>query len=147
MLDTASLGIPSRDASMQRCWRLPVLRQPTSTVMSLMAWSSKSMAARYQHLTNSLRSRVASEVGDLIWSPATDPGQTNRAGQLRGTRLLRLKLGQEAIMVINVSSRSGIAAGQWRWRWDLNPRMSCPITRFRGVRPRPLGDSTGAEPT
>ena len=40
-----------------------------------------------------------------------------------------------------------IAAGQWRWRWDLNPRMSCPITRFRGVRPRPLGDSTAAEPT
>jgi hypothetical protein len=21
-----------------------------------------------------------------------------------------------------------------RWRWDLNPRMSCPITRFRGLR-------------
>src|SRR5918999_2009074 len=31
-----------------------------------------------------------------------------------------------------------------RWRWDLNPRMSCPITRFRGVRPRPLGDSTAS---
>src|SRR5215467_12524250 len=40
-----------------------------------------------------------------------------------------------------------IIAVQRRWRWDLNPRMGCPITRFRGVRPRPLGDSTGAEPT
>src|SRR6202046_4516018 len=35
----------------------------------------------------------------------------------------------------------------WRWRWDLNPRKGCPFTRFRGVRPRPLGDSTAAEPT
>src|SRR5205085_12176995 len=31
-----------------------------------------------------------------------------------------------------------------RWRWDLNPRTACTVTRFRGVRPRPLGDSTGA---
>ena len=29
-----------------------------------------------------------------------------------------------------------------RWRWDLNPRRGCPLTRFRGARPRPLGDST-----
>ena len=35
----------------------------------------------------------------------------------------------------------------WRWRWDLNPRKGCPFTRFRGVRPRPLGDSTADEPT
>src|SRR5207344_424129 len=40
-----------------------------------------------------------------------------------------------------------IVPGQWRWRWDLNPRKGCPFTRFRGVRPRPLGDSTAAEPT
>src|SRR6516164_9847447 len=42
---------------------------------------------------------------------------------------------------------AGVLAGQWRWRWDLNPRKGCPFTRFRGVRPRPLGDSTAAEPT
>src|SRR5438477_4914056 len=35
----------------------------------------------------------------------------------------------------------------WRWRWDLNPRRGCPLTRFRGVRPRPLGDSTAGELT
>ncbi len=34
-----------------------------------------------------------------------------------------------------------------RWRWDLNPRRGCPLTRFRGVRPRPLGDSTVGELT
>src|SRR6266540_7156945 len=38
----------------------------------------------------------------------------------------------------------GVVAGQGRWRWDLNPRTACTVTRFRGVRPRPLGDSTSA---
>src|SRR5262250_1563290 len=45
------------------------------------------------------------------------------------------------------SVRAGVYAGQWRWRWDLNPRKTCAFTRFRGVRPRPLGDSTAVEPT
>src|SRR5579859_8004033 len=39
------------------------------------------------------------------------------------------------------------AAVAARWRWDLNPRRGCPLTRFRGVRPRPLGDSTAGEHT
>src|SRR6266699_6469183 len=39
------------------------------------------------------------------------------------------------------------AAMAERWRWDLNPRRGCPLTRFRGVRPRPLGDSTAGELT
>lgn len=46
---------------------LLVLRQPTPTVMSLMGWSSESMAARYQHVTDAMRSQVASQVGELIW--------------------------------------------------------------------------------
>src|SRR6266513_1988069 len=46
---------------------LLVLRQPTPTVMSLMGWSSGSMAARYQHVTDTMRSQVASQVGELIW--------------------------------------------------------------------------------
>src|SRR6266516_716271 len=48
---------------------------------------------------------------------------------------------------MNVNYAFSIVAGQQRWRWDLNPRRGCPLTRFRGVRPRPLGDSTAAEPT
>ena len=36
---------------------------------------------------------------------------------------------------------------RWRWRWDLNPRRSCPLTRFRGVLLWPLGHSTADEPT
>ena len=55
---------------------LLVLRQPTPTVMSLMGWSSESMAARYQHVTDALRSQVASQVGELIWdSPPGDDDQ------------------------------------------------------------------------
>jgi hypothetical protein len=49
---------------------LLVLRQPTPTVMSLMGWSSESMAARYQHVTDTLRSQVASQLGQLIWDSA-----------------------------------------------------------------------------
>src|SRR5216684_3538253 len=48
---------------------------------------------------------------------------------------------------MNASYALSITPGQRRWRWDLNPRRGCPLTRFRGVRPRPLGDSTAAEPT
>jgi integrase len=56
---------------------LLVLRQPTPTVMSLMGWSSGAMAARYQHVTDALRSHVASQVGELIWDSAT--GDDGRA--------------------------------------------------------------------
>ena len=55
---------------------LLVLRQPTPTVMSLMGWSSESMAARYQHVTDAMRSQVASQLGELIWdSAAASVGQ------------------------------------------------------------------------
>jgi hypothetical protein len=39
----------------------------------------------------------------------------------------------------------GNVASTWRWRWDLNPRRSYPLTRFRGVLLRPLGHATGRE--
>src|SRR5215471_8969294 len=32
------------------------------------------------------------------------------------------------------SGRTGVCAGQWRWRWDLNPRKTCAFTRFRVLR-------------
>ena len=54
---------------------LLALRQPTPTVMSLMGWSSESMAARYQHVTDALRTQVASQVGELIWDTAASDGQ------------------------------------------------------------------------
>ena len=27
-----------------------------------------------------------------------------------------------------------VITGQWRWRWDLNPRKTCAFTRFRVLR-------------
>ena len=30
-----------------------------------------------------------------------------------------------------------IVTGQWRWRWDLNPRKTCSFTRFRVLREAP----------
>jgi hypothetical protein len=53
---------------------LLVLRQPTPTVMSLMGWSGESMSARYQHVTDAMRSQVTSQVSDLIWNPPAGPG-------------------------------------------------------------------------
>jgi len=38
-----------------------------------MGWSSESMAARYQHVTDAMRSQVARQVGELTWNLPTGP--------------------------------------------------------------------------
>lgn len=53
---------------------LLVLGQPERTVMSLMGWSSAGMATRYQHVNDTIRAEVASQVGDLIWEARTEGG-------------------------------------------------------------------------
>ena len=71
-----------------------------------------------------------------------DQGTENRDQDQEEFRALRLRQ--------STLRSGGCAPGtgrHWRWRWDLNPRKGCPFTRFRGVRPRPLGDSTADEPT
>jgi integrase len=52
---------------------LLILGQPGTTVMTLMGWSSGSMAARYQHVTDAVRSEVARQVGSLIWEARSGP--------------------------------------------------------------------------
>lgn len=47
---------------------LLVLGVPERTVMSIMGWSSTSMAARYQHVTDPIRRDVARRLGGLLWS-------------------------------------------------------------------------------
>jgi integrase len=37
-------------------------------VMGIMGWSSTSMAARYQHVTDPIRRQVAGQVGGLLWA-------------------------------------------------------------------------------
>ena len=46
---------------------LLLLDVPVRTVMSLMGWSSEDMAARYQHVTDTIRQDVARQVDGLIW--------------------------------------------------------------------------------
>ena len=46
---------------------LLLLDVPVRTVMSLMGWSSAEMAARYQHVTDTIREGVARQVDSLIW--------------------------------------------------------------------------------
>jgi hypothetical protein len=46
---------------------LLLLDVPVRTVMSLMGWSSAEMAARYQHVTDTIRHGVARQVDSLIW--------------------------------------------------------------------------------
>jgi integrase len=55
---------------------LLVLNVGTPAVMDLMRWSSSSMAARYQHVTNDLRHNIAGSAGTLIWG-ATGTEQDN----------------------------------------------------------------------
>ena len=47
---------------------LLVLGVPERTVMGIMGWSSTSMAARYQHVTDPIRHAVAAQVGGLLWA-------------------------------------------------------------------------------
>jgi hypothetical protein len=49
--------------------------------MDVMGWSSTSMAARYQHVTDPIRREVATRVGGLLW--ALDEG-TSRAVKPQG---------------------------------------------------------------
>jgi hypothetical protein len=44
--------------------------------MSIMGWSSTSMAARYQHVTDPIRREVASRVGDLLFSEPRQGGRS-----------------------------------------------------------------------
>lgn len=53
---------------------LLVLGVPERTVMSVMGWSSTSMAARYQHVTDPIRREVATRVDALLF--VTGPDET-----------------------------------------------------------------------
>ena len=56
---------------------LLVLGVPERTVMSVMGWSSSSMAARYQHVTDPIRRDVADRIGGLLWAASKGVGDEN----------------------------------------------------------------------
>lgn len=63
-------GLPERrlhDARHTAATVLAILAVPTPTAMAIMGWSSAEMAARYQHVLDSIREGVADQVGDLLW--------------------------------------------------------------------------------
>ncbi len=46
---------------------LLILGVPERAVMGLMGWSSTAMAARYQHMVDTVRSSIAEQVDGFIW--------------------------------------------------------------------------------
>jgi integrase len=71
---------------------LLILDVPERTVMSLMGWSSTDMAARYQHVTDTIRQDVAGQVDVLIWQARGTAADDSTLPVSRGslTAILRL---------------------------------------------------------
>jgi integrase len=68
-------GLPERrlhDARHTAATVLAILAVPTPTAMAIMGWSSAEMAARYQHVLDSIRKGVADQVGGLLWDVEDD---------------------------------------------------------------------------
>jgi integrase len=68
-------GLPERrlhDARHTAATVLAILAVPTPTVMAIMGWSSAAMAARYQHVIDTVRKGVADQVGGLLWDSNDD---------------------------------------------------------------------------
>ena len=73
-------GVPTgrlHDARHTAATVLLVLGVPERTVMSVMGWSSTSMAARYQHVTDPIRRDVANRIGGLLWAGAPGGDDAN----------------------------------------------------------------------
>jgi integrase len=77
-------GLPERrlhDARHTAATVLAILAVPTPTAMAIMGWSSAEMAARYQHVLDSIRKGVADQVGGLLWdAPGREPIEDHEGG-------------------------------------------------------------------
>ncbi|QIY63494.1 tyrosine-type recombinase/integrase [Streptomyces sp. RPA4-2] len=65
---------------------LLILGVSERAVMGLMGWSTTAMAARYQHMVDSVRNDVARRVDGLIWDADGDGPDDGAAGALVSTR-------------------------------------------------------------
>ena len=66
------------DARHTAATTLLVLNIGTRAVMDLMGWSSSSMAARYQHVSDDLRHDIADSLGGLFWDATETTTETER---------------------------------------------------------------------
>ena len=62
-----------RDARHTAATVLLILGVSEQAVMGLMGWSTTAMAARYQHMVDSVRNDVARQVDGLIWNQDGGP--------------------------------------------------------------------------
>ena len=117
-------GVPDgrlHDARHTAATVLLVLGVPERTVMSVMGWSSTSMAARYQHVTDPIRRDVA----DRSVACCGRSGRTPRCQLRLQLRPIRLEtLGSRQGRAVSVSPSQ-----EWRRMRDSNPR---------GLAPNPL---------
>ena len=73
-------GLPERrlhDARHTAATVLAMLNVPTSTAIAIMGWLTAEMAARYQHVLDSIRKGVADQVGGLLWDEPTVDAQND----------------------------------------------------------------------
>ena len=80
-----TLGRPLNPFTDYREWRALIEEAvPTPTAMAIMGWSSAEMAARYQHVLDSIRKGVAEQIGGLLWGTndkaALEHGQPKDSG-------------------------------------------------------------------
>ena len=91
---------------------LLLLCVPERTVMGVMGWSTTGIAARYQHVTDSIRRKVAGLVDGLICAPE------------EGDETIPWFSASERVRLTNSARR---LPWWWRRRRDLNPREGlCP---------------------
>ena len=70
------------DARHTAATMLQMLNVGTRAVMDMMGWSSSSMAARYQHVTNDLRHDIADSLGVLVWGATENPRSEESNGRI-----------------------------------------------------------------
>jgi integrase len=77
---------------------LLILGQPERTVMSLMGWSTTGMAKRYQHVTDTVRADVASQVGSLIWEARAEGAADETVTVRRDSLAAILKVVEDGLL-------------------------------------------------
>lgn len=108
--------------------------------MSLMGWSSADMAKRYQHVTDSVRADVATQVGNLIWEARSEIPGGETVTLRRSTLATILPLLEEAL----AATTESVDLTELRTAFvDLHKAMSEPTTSSSEIRNETKTETTG----